>query len=205
MNREEQLCQQEREELRDLLCKVGVRIGEVVLASGERSRYFIDTKAVLLSLRGFYLVGSVLMAKLVELSQELNITQFAVGGTELGSGTIITSLLAQPPRDGLEIVSGFLVRRRWRANGPGHSAVGPRLRRGTAVVIIDEVTTAGNSLMSVLDYVHDVHLSPTVALCLVDRCEGADDVMAGQCPFYSVFTAEEILTAHQAIPLFPVK
>src|SRR5688572_25651697 len=98
------------EELRDLLQQRSIRKGSFVLASGDHSSYYCDTKAVTLSPKGAELVGQILLPLVERLDAE------AVGGLAMGALFVSTPIVHASELHHRPIY-GFAVRQRQKEHG----------------------------------------------------------------------------------------
>ena len=62
--------------------------GEFTLASGQKSTYYIDCRLTTLDPQGACLVGAAIRNKVIEKSEELDVTIRGIGGLTLGADPI---------------------------------------------------------------------------------------------------------------------
>ena len=159
--------------------------GEIKLASGKTSHYYIDARAVTLSSEGAYLVGSIIFNMVKELKVN------AVGGPTLGADPIVGALAAisfqnQKP------INTFLIRKNPKGHGRMLQVEGPALKAGDEVVLLDDVATTGGSLKDSIDILRKMNIRAKKAIVIVDRGEGAAESLAKDgCELISIFKASE--------------
>jgi orotate phosphoribosyltransferase len=185
---------QDRERLLELLRKESVRFGDFVLASGQRSRVYVDAKLTTYRAAAMPVVGNLFLDKM----QERGWIPDAVGGLSLGADPIAMAVARQSLERGLAI-DCFVVRKEPKKHGLGRYIEGLESTAGLNVVIIDDVCTTGESTAIAIRRAREAGLHVLGALCLVDREMGAranvEDGLG--CPFDRVFTLEELTAGRE--------
>jgi len=179
--------------LRDLIQSVAITKrgpGEpdFVLASGKHSRYYCDTRRVTLSPEGARLTGEALFA-LVD-GQAVD----AVGGLALGA-TFIAVAVALISAQHRRPVYGFTVRDAQKSHGTKetiaesfHPDGRPLLGPGRRVLVVDDVVTAGGSIVKAIEAVEARGCEIVAAVSLVDRNEGGGDLLRARgLPYFALF------------------
>jgi orotate phosphoribosyltransferase len=168
-------------DLRDLVQARGITQrapGEpdFVLASGARSRYYCDTRRVMLSPEGARLIGEVLF-RLLDGRAE------AVGGLALGAAFIAPAVALVSGQHGRPIYA-FTVRAEQKKHGTGekvaqsfHPDGRDLLCPGRRVAVVDDVVTQGGSIVKAIDEVLDRRCEVVAVLALVDRHQGGGDLL----------------------------
>jgi orotate phosphoribosyltransferase len=209
-----------RKELLDLIATLSFTPGDFVLASGQRSDYYIDCRITTLHAEGGRLAGIVLL----ELIREHFPSAQAVGGLTLGADPLVSNTASASAweladyREFLELdpdedhgpeptlLHGFLVRKAEKTHGTGRRLEG-FTKRGADVVIVDDVCTTGGSTITAIEATRDAGMNVLGVLCLVDREQGgrenieqalAEIPSEREPAFYSVFTASDVRAAHAA-------
>jgi orotate phosphoribosyltransferase len=179
----------QRERLLELLRALSFQEREVVLASGQRSNFYIDCRRVSLDAEGHFLIGQLFRAVIDVVAPEAR----AVGGMTLGADPLVSatstiSFMAGRPLD------GFLVRKEAKGHGTGqYLETGGRLAAGTASVIVEDTVTTGGSLLRALERARDAGLRPIHALAIVDRLEGGREAIEAQVPLTALYTRKDFL------------
>jgi orotate phosphoribosyltransferase len=179
----------QRERLLELLRALSFQEREVVLASGQRSNFYIDCRRVSLDAEGHFLIGQLLRAVIDVVAPEAR----AIGGMTLGADPLVSatstiSFMAGRPLD------GFLVRKEAKGHGTGqYLETGGRLAAGTASVIVEDTVTTGGSLLRALERARDAGLRPVHALAIVDRLEGGREAIEAQVPLTALYTRKDFL------------
>jgi orotate phosphoribosyltransferase len=155
------------EYIRELAFLDGGNDDAFTLASGRTSRWFFDTKPVMMHPECSHLLGELFNARIDEIGADF------VGGLELGAvpltAIVITSSDADCPR------RGFMVRKEAKGRGgrktnnpPGIE--GTSLAGGGKIVILEDVTTTGGSSIKAVQMIHQATDCEVVAvISIVDK------------------------------------
>lgn len=162
-----------RQELLSLLRERALGFGDILLASGKRSNYYIDGRLVTLSGRGALVVGHALWEEL----RGDNID--AVGGPTLGADPIATAVALVAAQQGTAI-DAFIVRKEAKQHGRGRLIEGPPFRPGARVVIVDDTATTGASLLRAAQAAQEAGAIVVRVITLVDRDEGARQLLESE-------------------------
>ncbi len=141
------------------------------LASGRQSRWFFDTKPVMMHPEASHLIGEMLNIRMDELGADF------VGGLELGAVPLTAIAVAMSSKDSPR--RGFMVRKEPKGRGgrktnnpPGIE--GSSLSAGGKIVIVEDVTTTGGSAIKAVERIHnDTNCEVIAVISIVDRQEGA--------------------------------
>ncbi len=152
--------------LEELLLARSVRRGSFVLASGERSSYYIDCRLTTMSAEGLTLVGRAGLAAIRAAGWDPT----GVGGLTLGADPVAyaiaaASFAAGPPID------AFTVRREAKGHGTRRLIEG-NLGPGARAVVIEDVITTGGSALTAIEAVEREGGQVLGVLALVDREQG---------------------------------
>jgi len=151
----------------ELLRELSVRYGDFTLASGRKSRYFIDGKLTTMHPEGAYLAARLFLDLLEGTGVE------ALGGPTLGADPIAGAVAAVSFQLGRPLPT-FIVRKEAKDHGTGRRVEGPPLRPGAPVALVEDVCSTGGSALAAADAVEaDSGSRVVVVLCLVDRDMGA--------------------------------
>lgn len=143
-----------------------MRRGEFVLASGQRSSYYIDCRLTTMSGEGQQLVGRLGLAAI----RARGWTPQAIGGLTMGADPVAyavaaASFLAQP------VVDAFSVRKESKQYGTGRLIEG-NFREGMRVVVVEDTITTGGSALKAIDAVREAGGVVVGVLAVVDREQG---------------------------------
>ena len=141
------------------------------LASGRNSRWFFDTKPVMMHPEASHIIGELLNLRMDEIGADF------VGGLELGAVPLTAIAVSTSPKDSPR--RGFMVRKEPKGRGgrktnnpPGIE--GTSLSQGGKIVIVEDVTTTGGSAIKAVDRIHqDTSCEVIAVISIVDRQEGA--------------------------------
>lgn len=156
-----------------LLKKEALKKGRFVLSSGKISNYYLDGRLITLSPEGAYLVASIIL----ELIRDRDID--AIGGPTLGADPIVGALavlshIKQVP------LKTFIVRKLAKGHGMKRQIEGPALKKGSKVILVDDVATTGKALIEAKEALDKLKVKVDKAIVMVDRDEGARENLARQ-------------------------
>ena len=155
-----------KQKLKDLLRARSVRHGDFVLASGQRSSFYIDARLTTMSGEGLALIGALGLDRLAARRWAPR----AVGGLTLGADPVAYAIAAAARSHGLPL-DAFTVRKQAKTHGIGKRIEGC-FTAGTPVVIVEDVITTGGSACEAIGVVESEGGQVLGVLAVVDREEG---------------------------------
>lgn len=164
----------ESQRLIELLAERSFRVGDFTLASGAKSRYYIDARTTTLSAEGQALIGALALRAL----DEADLRPQVVGGLTLGADPIAYAIAHRSFLDGRPI-DAFSVRKEPKGHGRGRQVEGC-LGPDQTVVVIEDVITTGESALNACRAVEAAGARVQAVLALVDREEGGREVLEAQ-------------------------
>jgi orotate phosphoribosyltransferase len=174
-----------REELRALITERALKLGDFLLASGQRSTYYIDGKQVTLQSRGLYLVARLMMDLTADWAPD------AVGGMSIGADPIAGAIAAVAGAEGREL-GAFIVRKEAKERGTRKQVEGPLPEGARVVVLEDVVTTGGSSLEAIEALRREVSAEVLGVVAVVDRLQGgAENLGAHGAELRAIFTIRD--------------
>lgn len=180
-----------RKKLFELIKEQAYHEGEIKLASGKISNYYLDARAVTLSSKGAYLVGSIVFDMLRSLGVK------ALGGPTMGADPIVGAVAAISFEKGSPIDT-FIIRKTPKSHGRMLQVEGPELKTDDNVVLIDDVATTGGSLVDSIEVLKKIGVRVKKAIVIVDREEGAAENLGKLgCELSSIFKASEFFSKKQ--------
>jgi orotate phosphoribosyltransferase len=151
-------------DLASLLARHGaVRHGDFLLASGARSRVYVDIKSALTD-------PGVLTAIALEIGERCSfetVAGVAVGGIPIA---VAVSLATGKPY--------AIVRQAEKGHGTGGRIIGEVAGRST--LLVEDVTTTGGSVLSAVRLLREALARVDTVLAIVDRGEGAAGALAAE-------------------------
>jgi orotate phosphoribosyltransferase len=170
--------------------------GDFVLASGQRSSYYLDARIVTLSAAGSALVGEVFLDHMGGANVD------AVAGLTVGADPIVASIAVVSGQQGRSI-HGLIVRKEQKEHGAGRRIEGP-WREGMSVAVVDDTLTTGASALQAAHTVEEAGGAVEGVWALIDRRQGAREAIedAGY-PFHAIFDIADVLEAETASPSWP--
>ena len=174
-----------RAELLKIVNEVAVFKGDFTLASGAKSNYYIDGKYTSLTARGMAYFAKVVL-EMTKDDEAKYIGGPTMGADPIIGGTIALSYLMGRPID------GFIIRKEQRDHGRMKMIEGP-LKEGQKVIIIEDVTTSGGSVIKGIKMVEEMGCTVERVICLVDRLSGAEKNFAeAGYKFTPIFKVNEL-------------
>lgn len=176
----------DRERLRTLI-EGCVHKGEVTLASGKTSDFYVDGRLVTLDCEGSRLIGE----EVLDLACELKVT--AIGGPTTGACPMVSAAGVLAAEAGLPLKL-FYVRAEPKGHGMQKAIEGATLTKTDTVLIVDDVMTSGGSVMRVIDRIREeTGAEVKHAFCLVDREAGGKACLAdGSVQLHALFTKTDL-------------
>jgi len=135
------------------------------LASGAMSDYYIDMKPTIFSPEGLNLIADLIFE---HLRHDKSVD--TIGGLELGAVPIVTAVSMRSFGD--RGINGFVVRKEAKDHGTAKKIDG-NFRPNSNVVLIEDVTTRGGSVMQAVTAVRAQGATVKKVITIVDRLEGA--------------------------------
>jgi orotate phosphoribosyltransferase len=160
-----------KQNLKDLLMARSVRRGDFVLASGQRSSFYIDARLTTMSGEGLAVIGALGLERLAARGWAPR----AVGGLTLGADPVAYALAAAARSRGLPL-DAFTVRKQAKTHGTGKRIEGC-FAAGTPVVVVEDVITTGGSAHEAIVAVESEGGQVLGVLAVVDREEGGRAVL----------------------------
>ena len=164
------------------------------LASGKKSNFYFNCKPTTLSAEGMLLIGD-LLYDLIKNQKTWKIS--AIGGLTLGADPIAsaiayTSALRGKPLD------AFVIRKQAKKHGTMQWIEG-NIKKGDAVLIIEDVITTGGSTIEAIKKARECGLKVKGVVVLIDRQEGGREAIEKmKAPVKVLLTKEEIFRAYKA-------
>lgn len=182
-----------RERLLELLRERSLEYGDFVLASGERSNFYVDCRRTTMHAEGQVLVGQLTW----ELVRASGLRPDAVGGLTMGADPVAYSLAYSSWLAG-DPVSAFSVRKQAKEHGRGRRIEGC-FESGHRVIVIEDAVTSGGSALEACSAVEAEGGEVLAVLTLVDRESGGREAIEGRgYRLLSLFRISELLEAQGA-------
>lgn len=161
-----------RERLRYLIRKQSLLEGsDFLLSSGQTSRIYFDMKKTMLDTEGLDLIAE----EVLDLLEGVEVKY--IGGLGLGAVPIIAAVCVKSA--GRRPIQGFIVRDQRKGHGTNKIVEG-YLQKGANVIVVDDVTTEGSSVLQAIDAARAMGCRVDKAITIVDRLEGAMENLAKQ-------------------------
>jgi len=172
------------EDIKQILKRCGaIKFGDFTLASGRKSRYYIDVRKAVTKPRTLRIICD----HIIEKMKNHVIEPDYIACVELG-GVPIGVLVAD--RTGLPLV---IVRKETKDHGTADRLVGD-FEKGKTALLLEDVTTTGGSVTGAIKALRDEGLHVDTIITVVDRQEGAEEIISGMgVILISLTTARDIL------------
>jgi orotate phosphoribosyltransferase len=141
--------------------------GQFKLASGAMSDYYLDMKPTSFDAEGAALIAEIICGMLAD-DRDVE----SIGGLELGAVPIVAAVCARSWPD--RPIRGFVVRKETKGHGTDQKIDG-NFTPGSKVVLIEDVTTKGGSVMQAVRAVRAQGAQIKRIITIVDRLEGAGE------------------------------
>ncbi|MDW7776372.1 MAG: orotate phosphoribosyltransferase [Methanosarcinales archaeon] len=138
-----------------------VKFGDFTLASGRKSKYYIDIKKATSDPGTLTLIAGRIMA----IIKEQNICVEAIGGVAVGGIPLATAVSLA---SGLPLV---IIRKSLKDYGTGGRFIGDI--EGRSLLMVEDVTTTGGSVIEAIRSLRDEGAVVDTVITVVDRDEGA--------------------------------
>ena len=158
--------------LMDLVRQLALALGDFTLASGKKSKYYLDCRKVTLDSAGANLIADGMLELLGERLPD------AVGGMAIGADPITAALITVAGRSGKRL-RGFIVRKEAKQHGTGRDVEGP-VKPGDEVVVVEDVVTTGGSSLAAIEKAEAAGLKVRGVLAIIDRLEGGRETLAAR-------------------------
>ncbi len=176
----------DRDRLKELLKTRSLKMGDFLLASGRRSKYYFDSKLTTLTSEGAHATA----ACFLEVVREKGIKAGAIGGMTLGADPIVSAVAALSHVEG-PALDAFIVRKEPKGHGTMQWIEGP-VKPGQRVIMVDDVVTTGGSTLKAIEKAQEFGLEVVAVIALLDREEGGTEALSARFPFYPVTRRTEI-------------
>jgi orotate phosphoribosyltransferase len=159
--------------------------GPFKLASGGMSDFYLDMKPTTFSPEGLNLIADIVYDMIRE-----DDGVDAVGGLELGALPITNAVSMRSWSD--RPIDGFVVRKEKKGHGTDKKIDG-NFRPDTNVVLFEDVTTRGGSVMEAVNAVRARGATVKKIITIVDRLEGATENLQKEgIELVAVFTIRDL-------------
>jgi orotate phosphoribosyltransferase len=160
-----------------------VSFGRFTLASGKESTYYVNSKKAIFYSEAVWLLGELLW----QMTRDLKVD--AAGGLEVGAIPMAAALAQRYHQEGRSL-EGFSVRKEAKGHGSQERIEGV-LKPGMRVAMLDDVLTTGGSVLQAITEVEKAGAHVATVLCIVDRLEGARELLAAKYDYRPIFTIRD--------------
>ena len=162
-----------RERLRQIIAERSFSQGKTFrLASGKESNFYFDLKPTMLDPEGIDLLADLILERTANIEAEY------VGGLAMGAVPVAVAAILKSHGTSRPL-KGFWVRKEAKGHGTNNLTDG-YLPDGANVIIVDDVTTTGGSVLQAIDEVRRHNCKIAAVITIVDRLEGAKEKLASR-------------------------
>ncbi|MBN1133675.1 MAG: orotate phosphoribosyltransferase [Methanosarcinaceae archaeon] len=152
----------EKEKLIAALKECGaVKFGDFILASGKKSKYYIDIKKASTDPRTLRIIAKQ-TAETIRGTHANMVGGVAVGGIPIATAVSLETLLPL-----------VIIRKSVKDYGTRGRFIG-EVRGGSRIILLEDVTTSGSSVMEAIHAIHEAEGTVDTVITVVDREEGAE-------------------------------
>ncbi len=176
----------EKQRLLEIIKQKSLLLGEFKLASGGTSNFYLDIKRTAFDPEGSVLISEIICGMLKD-----DTDVDSIGGLELGAVPIVSGVVARswPGRP----LNGFVVRKEKKGHGTDKQIDG-NFKPNTTVVLFDDVTTKGGSVMQAVRAVRAQGATVKRIITIVDRLQGAEENLKKEgIELEAIFTTTDLL------------
>lgn len=160
-----------------------VKFGDFTLASGKKSKYYVDIKQAIGDPEKLKLIGNEIWIEI--LSKDIRFD--AIACVELG-GVPIGVMLSQISGNPL-----IIVRKEVKDHGIKNNIIG-KITKGMKVLLVEDVTTTGGTVIKAINVLQEAGAKVHNVISVVDRGEGAAGTLGDRgVRLFSLVSAQELL------------
>ena len=157
--------------LKRLLLQRSVRHGDFVLASGQRSSYYIDCRLSTMSAEGMVVIGRLGWGAI----RTAGWRPQSIGGLTMGADPLAYAVAAASWGSEL-VIDAFSVRKEPKDHGTGRLIEG-NFVPGARIVVAEDVITSGGSARRAIEAVREAGGAVQGVLAVVDRGQGGREAL----------------------------
>ncbi len=144
-----------------------IRFGDFTLASGKKSRYYVDIKKASTN----PLILKLIARRILEIIKLQSIPADYIAGVALGGVPVAVAVSLET---GLPLL---IIRKEAKEYGTKGQIVG-EIEQGKTVLLVEDVTTTGGSVLKAIETLEDEGMVVHNVIVVVDREEGAFKMLA---------------------------
>ncbi len=178
-----------RAKLAEIFKQKSIFKGEFVLASGQRSNYYLDTRLTTLSAEGISIISYLIWALIQPIIDEVH----GVAGPSIGADPIVTGVCQLSYLAGKPLKAGY-IRKETKIHGRGRLIEGP-IERGENIIVLEDVITTGTSSLKAVNALKEHGCNVEHLICLILREEIGKNLLEneGKLTVHSLFHSNELL------------
>ena len=155
-----------KKQLIKLLKEKSVEYGNFTLSSGNKTNMYVDVRRVALLPEGARLISSLILERIGD-------DVVGIGGPTIGADPIVGAVILLSSLNNRPI-NGFMIRKNNKKWGKkGHIEGLLNFEKNSRVVIIEDTSTTGNSIIDSIRKIESAELIVEKCISIVDREVGA--------------------------------
>lgn len=163
-----------RQELLTIIKKYAYRERDVVLASGQKSDFYIDCKQAALRGDGAFAIGALFYDAMNAHEAARHVHYAACAGMALGALPLSVALTLRAFSDGRHLPS-LCVRKEVKTHGSAAQVEGrENVEAGARVVLVEDVVTTGGSTLKAAAALREAGYQVDHVIAIVDREAGGE-------------------------------
>ncbi len=175
-----------KDELLEIIRRESLQFGDFTLASGKKSKYYIDIRKTSLHPQGLKLISEIILSEINSVDAD------AIGGPTIGADPIVSGV-ALLSADSKKPTGGFLIRKEKKGHGMGKQIEGC-FQKGVKAVLVEDVVTSGGSTLKAIQSVESEGGEVIMVIAVVDRMQGGkENIENAGYKFNALFTSNDIL------------
>lgn len=176
------------DDLIEVIKSKALSFGEFRLRSGQISKYYIDMSKVTLNSKGLFLVANAIIDAVDGRWTSVQ----SVGGPATGAIPLVSGIVTLMGDCNWNL-NAFFVRKETKEYGKNDFIEG-HLYPGDNVVLVEDVTTTGGSLLKAVDAVEAAGGKITQVISVLDRNQGATETFEERkIPFKYLISVDKVL------------
>ncbi len=182
---------EKKRKLKKAIIEKALLFGDFELSSQRRSNYYFDMKKITQDPAASEIIADIFLYFME--SKDVD----SVGGLEIGAVPIATAI-SMRSRTTKKPITAFFVRNQRKGHGTKRRIEGV-LKKGAKVIIVDDVTTTGSSILTAISEVEKEGCHIEGIFTIIDRCEGAREVLREKGyelkPIFTIKDFKELISA----------
>ncbi|MDJ0626379.1 MAG: orotate phosphoribosyltransferase [Candidatus Caenarcaniphilales bacterium] len=178
-----------RARLAEILKEQSIFRGNFVLASGQKSDYYLDARRTTLSPEGVSLVSYLILSMVQPTIKNVD----GIAGPSIGADPIVSGVSQMSYLSGKPLKAGY-IRKEVKKHGRNKMVEGP-LEKNDNVILLEDVVTTGTSSLQALNSLkkHGCNVNHVISIILREEIGKELLEIEGKIQFHYIYRASELL------------